>query len=436
MLAALALTAALTCRTVTLAEAERAALAQRPEVRVAQANVASRAGQTEQARAPLLPQVRAELLYERTTGNREQKPDRAFTVSNSFDTFNWFDGELSATQLLFDFGRSWDAWRAAEARGRAAADTELAVRLQSLLDVRAAFFQARATKALVSVAREALANRDRQLAQITGFVQAGTRPQIDLAQARADQANARVNLIRAEDAYAVARAELNRAMGTVGSTDYDVADDGFPPVPGESGPLASLIDEAVASRPELAALESLIKAQELAVRSARGGYGPTLSAVAGASDAGIQFTQTHMLDNFGQVYAFGGMAWNAWVGLRLTWGVFQGFQTRGEVHQASAALDAARATRDGALQQTWVAVERSSLGVRAAREALIAADQALAAANERLNLAEGRYAAGAGSIIELSDAQSGATSAAAQRVAADYALAAARAELILALGRR
>jgi outer membrane protein len=436
MLAALVL-AAVTSRTVTLAEAERAALAQRPEVRIAQANVASRAGQTEQARAPLLPQVRADLLYERTTGNREQHPDNhSFAVTNSFDMFNWFDGQLSATQLLYDFGRSWDAWRSAEARGRAAADTEVAVRQQSLLDVRAAFFQARATKALVAVARETLANQDRHLAQITGFVQAGTRPQIDLAQARADQANARVNLIRADNAYAVSRAELNRTMGTVGSTDYDVADDAFPPVPGESGPLGGLIDEAVASRPDLAAFEALIKAQELAVRSARGGYGPALNAVAGASDAGIQLSRTPVLDNLGQVYQYGGMAWNLWVGLRLTWGVFQGFQTRGEVHQASADLDAARAARDGALQQTWVAVERSALGVNAAREALVAAGQALAAANERLNLAEGRYAAGAGSIIELSDAQSGATGAAAQRVASDYALAAARADLILALGRR
>jgi outer membrane protein len=407
-------------------------------VRVAEANVAASVGRTEQARAPLLPQVKADLLYERTTGNREQKPDRSFTVSNSFDTFNWFDGEISATQLLFDFGRSWNQWRAAEARGRSAADLERAVRLQALLDVRAAFFQARAGKALVGVARETLANQDRHLAQINGFVQAGTRPQIDLAQARADQANARVNLIRAEDAYAVSRAELNRAMGTVGSTDYDVADDNFPPVPGETGPLAPLLDEAIASRPELAALEAQIKAQELTLRAARGGYGPTLSAVAGASDAGIQFKQTFLLDpnNFGQVIPYGGMAWNVWIGARLTWGVFQGLQTRGEVHEAAAQLDAVRATRDGALHQAWVAVERASLGVRAAKEALVAADEALTAANERLRLAEGRYAAGAGSIIELSDAQLSATSTAAQRIAADYALAAARADLALALGRQ
>jgi outer membrane protein len=74
--------------------------------------------------------------------------------------------------------------------------------------------------------------------------------------------------------------------------------------------------------------------------------------------------------------------------------------------------------------------------VRAAREALVASGQALAGAQARLKMADGRYAAGVGSIIELSDAELGAANAGAQRVAADYALATARAALVLALGRR
>jgi outer membrane protein len=433
--AAAALAAALLARTVTLAEAERAAEAQKPEVRVAAANSAAGAARTEQARAPLLPQVRLEGVYERSTGNREQKPDRAFTVSNSFDTFNWFDGEASATQLLYDFGRSRNRWQSEAARAAGLLDTERAARLQALLDVRAAFFQARANKGLVGVAQETLANQQRHLDQIAGFVKAGTRPEIDLAQARADVGNARVRFIRAQDAYTVARADLNRAMGGVGDTDYDVADDGFPPVPGEAGPIGPLIDEAVRDRPELAALDAQVRGQELAVRAAKGGYGPALNFVAGASYAGIQFNQTRTLDPLGNVVVFGGMAWNGWVGLKLNWPVFEGFLTRGEVHEAIAALDGVRAQRDGALHQVWVAVQQAAPGVRAAAEALVVSREALAAARERLRLAEGRYTAGVGSILELSDAQLGATGAAAQEVAAEYALATARAELMLALGR-
>jgi outer membrane protein len=56
-------------------------------------------------------------------------------------------------------------------------------------------------------------------------------------------------------------------------------------------------------------------------------------------------------------------------------------------------------------------------------------------ARERLRLAEGRYQAGAGSLLELSDAQVALTAAAAQQVRAEYELAAARAALLRALGR-
>jgi len=432
---ALLLAAVLSARTVTLAEAERAALAAKPEVRLAAANTAAGVARSQQARAPLLPQVKVEGLYERTTGNREQKPDRTFNVNNGTQTFNWYDGELSIDQLIYDFGRTPNRWRAEVLRAAGLADTERGARLQALLDVRSAFFQARAAKALAGVARQTLDNQDRHYAQVAGFVHAGTRPEIDLAQAAADRANARVNLIRADNAYTVNRADLNRAMGTVGDTDYDVADDSLPPVPGEAGPVGPLIDEAVHARPELAALDAQVRAQELALKAARGGYGPSVSAVAGASDAGIAFTQSTYLDNFGQVQMFGGLAWNVWIGLKLTWPVFQGFATRGEVREATATLDGLRAERDGALHQVWVAVQTSAPGVRAAKEALVAAQEALDAAKTRLKLAEGRYTAGAGSIIELMDAQLGETTAAAQRVAADYALSTARADLNLALGR-
>ena len=150
---ALLLAAVLSARTVTLAEAERAALAAKPEVRLAAANTAAGVARSQQARAPLLPQVKVEGLYERTTGNREQKPDRTFNVNNGTQTFNWYDGELSIDQLISDFGRTPNRWRAEVLRAAGLADTERGARLQALLDVRSAFFQARAALRASSWAR-------------------------------------------------------------------------------------------------------------------------------------------------------------------------------------------------------------------------------------------------------------------------------------------
>jgi outer membrane protein len=430
------LLAALSARTVTLDEAERAAEAQKPEVRAAHAAAAAGDARTEQARAPLLPQLRAVGEYDRTTGNLRQRPNRATPVHNSWTFYNWFEGQVTAEQLLWDFWQTPNRWHAAEMHAVALRDTEKATRLEAVGVVRAAYFRARAAKAMIGVARQTFSNMDRHLTQITGFVQAGTRPEIDLAQAKAGVANARVGVIRAENDYIVARAELNQAMGLAGDTDYDVTDDSFPAVPGETGGVAPLIDEAIRARPDVAALRAQVRAQELTASAARGAYWPTLHGVAGARDEGQSFQQTPTLDYLGNPILNGGMAWNVWLGLQVNWAFFQGLQTRGQVREADAQLDVARADGDRLVQEVWVAVQRAASSVRAAAEAVTAAEEALTAARERLRLADGRYAAGVGSIIELSDAELGAANAGAQRVAADYALATARAALVLALGRR
>jgi outer membrane protein len=434
-LPAVAVLLALTARTVTLEDAERAAAAQRPDIRLADANVAAGVARDEQARAPLLPQVKIESLYERTTGNRPQKPGHTNNYGNTLDTFNWFDSQVDATQMIWDFGQAPNRLGAARARAVALGDSARATRLEAIAEVRTAYFRAVAGKSLVGVARQTLANRQRHLEQIRGFVHAGTRPDIDLAQAVADEANARVQVIRAENGYAVARAQLNQAMGTTGDTDFDVAEETLPPQPGEGTDVDPLIDEALRARPDLAAMEAQLRAQELTLRATRNGYWPTLNLVAGAESAGQSFGKSHTLDNFGQVQPYGGMAWNLWGGVQLVWPIFQGFLTRGQVHEANATLDGLRAQHDALVQQVWVAVEQAALAVRAAREALVAAGQALAGAQARLRMADGRYAAGVGSIIELSDAELAAALAGAQEVGAGYDLATARAALCLALGR-
>jgi outer membrane protein len=427
-----ALLCVLSARTVTLEEAQRSAEANLPQVREAAANTRAGDARSEQARAPLLPQVKLDLLYERTTGNRVQKPGVTRFQQNSFTAFNWWDNGLTGSLLLWDFGQSLNRWKAAEARAKSLGDTERNVRLQAVLVARAAFFQARAAKALVDVARATLDNEQRHLVQIQGFVQAGQRPEIDLAQQRATVASRRVQLINTQNAYTLSRATLNEAMGITAGTDYDVADDMLGPVPGESGPVGPLIEEALQARPDVAALAQQIRGQELLVAAAKGGYFPTLSLVGGATDAGIFLFPTAP-DDFNQTR---GLAWNLFAGLRLTWPLFQGFLTRGQVREADATLDGLHAQSDSLVQQIWVAVQQAAAGVRDAKEALVSAEEAVTAAHERLRLAEGRYAAGVGSIIELDDAQVAFTNASAQKVGADYHLAAARAELAVALGMR
>ena len=289
-----------------------------------------------------------------------------------------------------------------------------------VLAVRTAFFQARAQKALIEVAKDTLTNQQRHLAQVQGFVDAGARPEIDLAQARTDVANAQVQLITSENGYATAKAQLNQAMGVPQPTDYDVANDELPPLPEEDQPIDPLVKIALAARPEIASIAKQIEAQERTLRATRANYGPQLGASTGLTEGG------QSLD---------AMQWN-WNGaITLTWPLFQGMLVPAQVREAEANLAGVKAQRDIIEQQLRLEIEQARLAVRAAKATMVAVEEALTAARTRLRLATGRYETGVGSSIEIADAQLAYSNAGQQRAAADFNLAAARASLLRALGR-
>lgn len=406
--------AAPAARVLTLDEALRTARANQPQLRSARAATEAAAARADQVRSPLLPQLTGSASYGRSTDNFAGRPGGA-----SWDTSGAFDARALLSQTLIDLGQV-ARWRAAGASADAQRATERAAELDVVAGARSAFFVARAAHALVRVAQETLANQEAHLRQVEAFVEVGTRPAIDLAQARADRANARVSLVRADNAYQNARALLAQAIGIDWPAPIEVSDEALPPVPGEDGPLEPLVAEAAAGRPEVAALRSERRAQEHTLDAARAGWLPTLSAQTGITDSGPRLDSTY---------------WN-WTGqVTLGWNLFQGGLTRAQAREARANLSGLEAQDVALRRQITVDVDAARQGVSAASAALAAAGEALESARERLRLAEGRYQAGAGSIIELGDAQVAATSAGAQQVQAEYDLAAARARLLRALGR-
>jgi outer membrane protein len=229
-----------------------------------------------------------------------------------------------------------------------------------------------------------------------------------------------VQLITAENNYETAKAQLDQAAGIPGGTDYDVGNEDVLPVEDEDQPLDTLVGKAVANRPEIGQLRRQRVAQEASLSSAKGGYGPTLSALAGVSESGL---------------ALDGLVPNWSAGLLLSWPIFQGGLTMSQVHQAEAGLESIDAQKSLEELQVRLDVDSARLAVRAAKASIGAAEEAVASARLQLQLAEQRYATGVGSIIELNDAQVAYTSAAAQLVQARYGLASARAQLLAALGR-
>jgi outer membrane protein len=411
-------------RVLTLAEVEQVA-SQQPLMLVARANAEVAEAQSGQAHAPMLPQVTAQAGYTRETANIAVSPSQAAagfrapstSLSNSYNYWNF---GITASQLLYDFGQTPGRAKAASLNAESQRVAERTTRLQVMLTVRQAYFNARAMKDLVDVSKETLDAQNKHLMQVQGYVQVGTQPPIALAQQKAAVANAIVQVIAAQNNYETAKAQLNQAAGITGGTDYDVSDDALPTVTEEDQPIETLYAKAIAARPELASLYKQREAQEETVTAAKGGYGPTLSANAGFTAVG---------------YAVDNLAPNWSVGALLNWPLFQGGLTKATVRQAEAQLSSIDAQTALQELQVRLSVDSARLSVKAAKATIGAAEDAVNSAREQLRLAEQRYSTGVGNIIELGDAQVAYTAASAQLVQARYGLASARAQLLAALGR-
>jgi outer membrane protein len=425
-------------RILTLEDAQQNALQNQPMIRQAHQATAAGIGRIWEARSGYLPQIIGSASYEYTTINTSRPTGSTATTTTTAPTttttptsttapwafYNVVSAGVSGTQLIYDFGQTSEKWRAADRAVDSLKASEKTTLDQVVLTARTTFFTARADKALVQVAADTLNNELKHLASVAGNVGVGVSPEIDLATEKTTLANDKLALIQAQNNYDIARVQLNVAMGVASNTEYDVADEGLAPIDGEDEGIEQLVSKALGGRPEIVSLEKQREADQLTVRSLKGGYGPTIDAIGGLSLADLW---GHGLDT--------GAVPTAYVGASLTWPLFQGGLTVGQVKEAEGNLGVVDAQLDQEKLQVRLDVEQARLAVRANKVAITTADEALTNARYQLKLAEKRYAAGVGSIIELGDAQVATTSAGAQRVQADFNLATARAQLLAALGR-
>ncbi len=399
---------------------------QQPQLLAAQATADLGAARLLQSRAGLLPSLAANGSYQRTTSNFILRPGyvqlgtvAAARPALTNASFNYWNLGASASWLVYDFNATWDRYAAARHSLTAAQRNQQSVASQVAYTIRSAFFDAVAKQALVAVKAEALANQHQHLRQIAGFIAVGTRAGIDLAQARTGLANAKVDLIDARNAYAGAKLLLNQAMGVEADINYSLAPQPAGDLAYERSAAAQLVAVALQQRPDFASLQAQAQAAQRLLQAAVGQYYPSLAVGGAYSDQGAS------LNNLG---------WNWSVSANLTWNLFAGGLDRGRVAEQAAQVRSVTAQLQALQQQVRLEVQQAQLSIAAAHEGLAASQEALDSAQVLLRSAEGRYATGLGTILELSDAQLARSSAAAGRVLADYKLASARAALLRALG--
>jgi outer membrane protein len=401
---------------LTLEQAESIALGNQPRLLAAQLRARASAERIRQARAGLLPTVQFNATGALTADTGTSTAAGNLTTSAVSDRFA-YGGSLS--QLVTDFGRT--SALVSSTRDLAAAQSEVATltRAQVRLNVRTAYFRVLGAEAVLHAAKAAQANRQLVSRQLNALVQSELRSTLDLNFAKVLESESDLAVVRAESGVAQERARLTTTMGAMQPvvatlTEVSQPAEVLPPAPGD------LQHQALSQRADLGAARAREKAaEEFAVSEKRLSY-PTLNILGSAGQ--IPYHDHTLRDNY------------AAAGFNLNIPIFNGnlFAARG----AEAELESHARARDTEELRLQVNEQVRNAWYRAdeAFRSLDVTVRLVAQSKQALKLAQDRYDAGLGSIVELNEAQLNETSAEISAADAIYTYLTRRAELDFAAG--
>ncbi len=405
---------------VTLERAIHIGLKRHPNVLAGQGSVAVSEAKKGQAQAGYWPTLDA------TAGYSRVKPASASSGSSSlssgFSTLHSFDqysAGAAAKQTIFDFGRTWTNVGIQKQNIEASkADLENTEE-QIILNVKQAYFNHLRARRNRVVAEETVSQFKQHLEQAKAFYEVGTKPKFDVTKAEVDLSNARLNLIRAENAVRLTIVSLNNAMGVPDAPEYAI-EDNLSFVKYGAG-IEDVVKRAYENRPELKALTARRIAAEKAIYVAKTGYFPILTGNASWSWSGERSDTRD-----------GG--WNT--GISLSIPIFSGFLTKNQVSEAKANLVILTANEEALRQNVLLEVQQNYLSLNESEERIVTAELTVRQAKENHEIATGRYAAGVGNPIEVTDAEVALSNAKAAHIQALYDYKIAAASLEKAMGSR
>ena len=395
---------------LTLAEIVDRALCNNPQTRIAWAEARAQAALVGVAESAYLPTLAA------TVGRSRHRSDAGAPV-----TYNQTTGALSASYLIYDFGgRAATLENARQLMAALAASQDAQLQAVFFAAVQA-YYQWYAFAAAVDAARESERASAESLKAAEARYRSGTGTPADRLQAQTAASQATLSRIQAEGNARTALGTLANAMGLDAQDAPAIAApaDAVPDAAFERN-LGELIAAAKRARPDLIAAEAEVGAARAGVDAARASGMPSISLNAASStlDGGLPHATR-----------------DSSIGVTLSLPLFTGFNTTYRVRSAEAQLEATAARRDQLSRQVSLDVWRSYYALTTSIEAARASADLMASAQASAKVAEGRYRAGVGGILDLLNAQSALASARQQNIQALYGWRIAKAALAQAMGR-
>jgi outer membrane protein len=408
---------------LSLADCYRLAEQNQPDLATAEAEVHVAEAHLKERRSPYFPHLSFGASHNQQTYNYSPTPGTSPTIAGlQYNGERWSNSPyyytgLNFNQNIYDFGLTRGSVERGKAELAQAQENRDRVHQETLLNVRNGYFSVLAAQALVQVRQTTVRDQSKHLDQINAFFQVGRVPKIDVTRQEVQLANARLDLVQAQSDLTVAQAALATAMGLPVKNTYALVD-----VLNAAEALDAVdgyLSEARTLRPDLQALRQAINAAEGDIVAARSNFKPRLNFSSFADLQNLKFP----------------LIWNVGFGESLLQPLLTGGYNRAYLNETEQAKSAAESTLKSATLQVDREVYTDYANTSVAQQQIGLATKADLEARENLAFAEGRYSAGVGNIIELTDAELLAATAGAQVVTARYNYQLAYGRLEVAAGK-
>ena len=391
------------------------ALKKHPGIRAAANTLKAGESRVGQAKSGYYPQVSGTASYSRTDPTSTTSGRLSTTAGSAYDSYG---SSVALSQNLFDFGKTSTQVKIQTLNLDASRSDFDTTNAQVVFGVKQAYYGLLLTKRTRDVAREVVGQYEQHLVQAKGFFEVGLKPKFDVTKAEVDLSNAKLNLLKADNALRLAQVTLNNAMGLPEAPDYEIQDSlAFQRVEVD---LDQSMKKAYDRRPDLQSILAKKKSLDETITLQKKGYTPYVTGNAGYGWGGDSFP----LDP----------GWS--IGATLNIPLFSGFSTKYQVDEARANLDVLKANEETLRQGIFLEVKQAWLNLQEAADRIVTAEVIVRQAAENLELANGRYAAGVGSPIEVTDALVAQSNAKTTFIAALYDYKMARATMEKATGEK
>ncbi len=418
---------------LTLDKAISIALAQNPDVLVADQDRYKADAQIAEARSGALPQLSVSAQYVRNINlpviflpaNSPPFNPTSSTISFAIGSNNSYQGGVTLTQALYSrqVGVALDianTYRDLSGAGYEAAKQSV------VLQVKKAFYTILLMQKLVEANRQGLEVVKANFENVQSLYRHGQAAEFDLLRAEVQVANTEPGLISAENNLVLAVNGLKSLLSLPLDSPVVVQGDfSFQEVPQsvlDAGGRSALLDNPTLQ--QLAFQESMLDKN---ITIEQSGYFPSLY--------GFGAYQWQTQDN---TFQFGNYLWAKImnVGVTLSWNIFDGLRTPARVEQARVDLKKVQYTRLKAEEGIAIQVQSARLKMNEAKKRIMGQEKNIEQAKRAVSIAETRFKSGVGTQLELLDAQVAMTLAQTNYAQAIYDYLVAKADWEYAVGSK